>query len=168
MKTINVYEYDELDDEVKAKVLDENRGINVDYFDWWHYVYEDAEQVGITIKAFDLYRSCDIELSYTREDAEAIVAQHGETCETYILADRLLKQCKEITDKIDLLEDDDDYEDKLADLDSSIDILEKEFKYDLEQEYIAILRHEYEWHTSDEAVADMIREWTFTKEGVQV
>ena len=39
METV-VYTFDELSDDAKQKAMDNNREINVDYPEWYHYVYD--------------------------------------------------------------------------------------------------------------------------------
>lgn len=56
-KTIQVFEFKELEDEVKEKVLDKHREINLDY-DWWDFIIEDfiqeAGELGFLIKEEDV------------------------------------------------------------------------------------------------------------------
>ena len=52
-KTINLYEFDELDDVAKDKAVDDNRCINVDHWCWWHAVCDDAKMIGLDITDFD-------------------------------------------------------------------------------------------------------------------
>ena len=54
--TFKVYQFDELSEEVKEKVLDDCRFIMVEYFNWWEFVNEDAENIGLEIVEFDLNR----------------------------------------------------------------------------------------------------------------
>ena len=54
--TFKLYKFNELSDEVKEKVLDDNRYIMVEYFDWYRDVYSDAEEIGFKIEEFDLDR----------------------------------------------------------------------------------------------------------------
>ena len=67
-KTVNVYKFDELSDDVKEKILDKFRDINVDY-EWWEcdldYISEQIkEKVGIDISSkdisFDFGNGCNI------------------------------------------------------------------------------------------------------------
>ena len=38
---ITLYEYRELSEEAKAKVLEKFRGINIDH-EWWEFIFEDC------------------------------------------------------------------------------------------------------------------------------
>ena len=52
---IKVYEFNELSEEAKEKAIEKLWNINVDY-EWWDCVYDDAENIGLKIKEFDLDR----------------------------------------------------------------------------------------------------------------
>ena len=57
METIKIklYSFNELKEDIKDKVIQDNYDINVNY-DWWdstHYIFQ---EYGIKIKSFDLYR----------------------------------------------------------------------------------------------------------------
>lgn len=54
-KTINLYEFDELSEDAKEKALQNLWDINVDH-EWWDYIYEDAERIGLKITGFDIDR----------------------------------------------------------------------------------------------------------------
>ena len=86
MKTvsINVYEYNELDPKIQAKVLGEFSGINVDH-EWWTDTFEDADMVGIRIVNFDIeYKSIKVLPRLSMEEIiEEILKNHGEHCATY-------------------------------------------------------------------------------------
>lgn len=45
-KTIELYRIDELDEKVQEKVLDKYRDWNVDDYEWWEFVYDDATAIG--------------------------------------------------------------------------------------------------------------------------
>jgi hypothetical protein len=150
-KTINLYEFDELDDVAKNKAVDDNRSINVDYWCWWHNVCDDAKTIGLDITDFDLYRN-DIEGRFVNcgayDVAGKIKVEHGFDTPTYELADEFLKAYAKA---------DDDYINDLSD----------EFLKALLEEYRIILTKEFEWLTSDECVIDTIRtnEYEFNKDG---
>ncbi len=56
--TIKLYEFDELSERAQEEAIEKLSDINVDY-DWWKYVYEDAERIGLKINEFDLEREYD-------------------------------------------------------------------------------------------------------------
>ena len=69
IKEIKLYKFDELSDEVKEKVIERLWDINVDC-DWWDAVFDDAEQIGFEINAFDLDRGryCKGNFIWSAED----------------------------------------------------------------------------------------------------
>jgi hypothetical protein len=148
MKTIItiVYEFDELNDTAKERARHWYREVALDY-DWWEYVYEDAAQIGLKIDGFDLDNGKHAEGELTvsvMECCKRILAQHGQTCATYKLAQRVFK------DKRDGLATD-----------------PEEFTRDLLEEYATMLQIESEYLMSDESVDEHIRinEYTFTADG---
>ena len=58
MRTIEIkaYLFNELSEEAKEKAVQNLSNINVQ-FDWWHFIYEDAKNIGLKITSFDLYRN---------------------------------------------------------------------------------------------------------------
>ena len=159
--TRTIYKFDELSDSAKDKALDNCRDYEVEN-DWWEQVYEDASQVGIKITSFDIDRAsyCKGEIPDTEQQAHNIVDNHGEACDTYKVAAAYLKERDETIDTFK--EDaDEDYKDE------KLDDLGEEFTKAILEEYLSILRKEYEYLTSDEAVKEMIEanEYEFTKKG---
>ena len=159
--TRTIYKFDELSDRAKDKALDNCRDYEVEN-DWWEQVYEDASQVGIKITSFDIDRAsyCKGEIPDTEQTAHNIVDNHGEACDTYKVAAAYLKERDETIDTFK--EDaDEDYKDE------KLDDLGEEFTKAILEEYLSILRKEYEYLTSDEAVKEMIEanEYEFTKKG---
>ena len=159
--TRTIYKFDELSDSAKDKALDNCRDYEVEN-DWWEQVYEDASQVGIKITSFDIDRAsyCKGEIPDTEQTAHNIVDNHGEACDTYKVAAAYLKERDETIDTFK--EDaDEDYKDE------KLDDLGEEFTKAILEEYLSILRKEYEYLTSDEAVKEMIEanEYEFTKKG---
>ena len=57
MRTIEIkaYQFKELDETTKQKVIQNNLHINVEH-DWWESTCYTFEQVGVKIEAFDIYR----------------------------------------------------------------------------------------------------------------
>ena len=83
-----LYTYRELSEEAQKKAVENSLYWNVE-FDWWDSAYEDAERLDCKIGGFDLGRSWDIdfELQGTVGDTvQAILSEHGETCDTFELA----------------------------------------------------------------------------------
>jgi hypothetical protein len=92
-KEFPVYKFHELPEDVKDKAIDALYDINVDH-EWWEYVYQDASDIGVEIKEFDIDRGhyCKIRFKgYADEIADAILRSHGNTCETYKTAESAKK-----------------------------------------------------------------------------
>jgi len=140
--THTVYKFDELSDEAKQKALENLAYTNVD-FDWWDSVYYDAEQIGLELQGFDTYRrEIDGRLTQDLPDVcKAIMAEHGDSTETYQLAVKW--QHKHGEDN------------------------EEAFLKELLQEYLSILTKEYDYLTSEEAIVETIEanEYEFYKDG---
>lgn len=92
-KTIQLYQFTELDDTAKERARQWYREGALDY-DWWEYLYDDAKGVGLDITEFDLDRSKHVngKLTMTVEDSiAAILKEHGKACETYRMAQQFQK-----------------------------------------------------------------------------
>ena len=151
-----VYKFEELSDDAKAKALEHLYDINVDH-DWWEFTYEDAKTIGCEIRSFDTGRSNSIDLKCpdAHKTAILIVENHGETCDTRKLADEYLKDYDKITEDGDFIEEPDFGE------------INTEFERALGEEYLSLLRKEYEYQTSEEAIIETIlaNEYEFTEDG---
>lgn len=148
-KTINIYKFDELSEEVQEKVIQDNYHINVDH-EWWEYIYEDAENVGLRISSFDIDRgSIDISSGkYLTEVIDLILDNHGKDTDTYLLADQ--------------------YNNELECLKwPCIEAAEVAFLKDIGECYLSMLRKEYEWLTSEEMIKETIEanEYDFDESG---
>lgn len=148
-----VYRFDELSDKAKQKAIEKRYDINVD-FDWWDYMYADAETIGCTIDGFDIDRGgeCSLTCEDAPETARLIVENHGETCGTRKLADQYLK------DRMELLGEEEE---------GDFDALDTIFQRALGEEYLSLLRQEYEYQTSEAAIIETIlaNEYEFTEDG---
>lgn len=151
-KTIELYQWNELPEEWKKNVLDKHFSINVDH-EWWNFTYEDAKTAGIKITEFDTDRFCKGEFI---EDAlfcaNAIIKEHGEECETYKTAKQFLAERDEIVNTAPK-DKDGEVEDE-SELDEKLDACEEEFRKSILEDYRIILRKEFEYLTSEEAIAE--------------
>jgi len=143
MRTIQVelYQFNELSEDAKQKAI-EQLG-DIDYYDWWSSVYEDAETIGLKITSFDIYhRAIDGDLTEELPTVvKLIFANHGKTTDTYQLAMRYKNKHGEDN--------------------------EEEFRIALLQEYLSILDEEYNYLTSEEAIIETItvNEYEFAEDG---
>lgn len=162
MKTIElkIYKFDELSEEAKQKAIERLYDVNVDY-EWWEFTYDDAEEIGLKITGFDVGRGnyCNGEfIKSAHEVADLIIANHGEECETTKTAIEFMKErdalvCKYSDGKnIEVVAEENEY-----DFDCDCDELEEEFLNSILEDYRVILRNEYEYQTSEEAIIETIR-----------
>lgn len=170
MKTIkiNLYQFEELSDKAKERAISDLFEINVDH-EWWDGVYEDANEVNIKIKGFDIDRG-----SYVNADvdgittAQKIVDTHGKACETYKIARTFLDEYDKLVEKhSDGINTDRVAEGNEYDFDQEADELTEQFSKDITEEYLAILRKEYEYLISKESIIETIKanEYWFTEDG---
>lgn len=168
MRTIRtkVYKFDELSKEAQQTVIDKMYDINVSY-DWWESTYDDANEIGFKITGFDIDRGsyCDGEFQLSAHEVAAnIIRDHGAMCETYKTAQTFLDGVNSIeaTDGEEYGEGE-EYEDKMMEL-------EEEFLKSLCEDYLTMLRQDYEYQTSDEAIKETIEvnEYEFTKDGRRI
>jgi hypothetical protein len=150
-----VYKFEELTKEQQQKAIDNLYDINIDH-DWWDFVYEDAKTIGCEIRGFDIDRGsfCELKMNYPESTARNILENHGKNCDTFKLAEEFLKDCER--NGHHLLGQFEDWED-----------IEREFKRAIAEEYLSMLRREYEYLTSEEAIKETIEcnEYEFTEEG---
>ena len=169
MKTITthttVYKFEELSDEGKAKVLEHYYDINVD-FDWWDCTYDDAKTIGCKITEFDIDRGsyCRLTCDDAHWTACLIVENHGETCDTHKLAKQYLKDREKIFSQAAKDNDGEIPEYPTKDF---LDDLDAAFVRALGEEYLSLLRQEYDYQTSEEAIKETIEanDYDFTEEG---
>lgn len=160
MRTVRtkVYKFSELSKSAKEKAIDSLYYINVDDSYWYESTYEDANNIGIKITSFDIDRGsyCKGEFQLSPHEVAAnIIRDHGEACKTNKTAQTFL----DATNEIEIAEGY-DYEDKMMQL-------EDDFLKSLCEDYLKILRNEYEYQTSKEAIIESIEanEYEFKKDG---
>jgi hypothetical protein len=158
-KTFDIYEFKELDGIARDKVLAYFSDINVDY-NWWEFTYIDASKVQMRISRFDIGRGNYVELEFMQfatDTANSIIDQHGEQCDTH-------KEAKEFLQKWDELvvihsngvNTSEVAEEKQEDFDHEAEILEGEFLEEMKNCYLTMLKNEYEFLTSEEAIIETI------------
>lgn len=170
MRTVRIklYKYNELNEQAKKTAIAKFFDVNVDY-EWWDSIYSDANEIGLKITEFDADTYCKGKLLHSLpEVCNLIMSNHGEQCETYKTAkaylaewDKLVKEHSDgiIPDKVS--------EDKEYEFDQCADELENQLKLSLCEDYRVILRNEYEYLTSTEAIEETIlyNEYDFTQDG---
>jgi hypothetical protein len=154
-KTVNLYLFNELTEDLKSKVLENYYDINVDY-DWWESTYEDAENIGLKITGFDTGRAnyCNGEFTLSAYEVAAnIIRDHGQKCETYKTAFSFMQQWQPIFNEY-MNEDSEHYES--AEYEEKMNDTENDFLNSLLKDYLIILRNEYEYLTSEDAIKETL------------
>lgn len=172
MKTVTqtVYNFSELSEQAQQRAIEQNYYINVS-FEWWESTYEDAQQIGLKITSFDIDRGnyCNGHLlDSATQVAYKILSEHGENCDTYKKASEFLKEYDLLVakyasaDKPNQVAEGNEYE-----FDQEADELEEQFTEDLCECYLSILRDEYEYQTSEEAIIETLNAnaYEFTEDG---
>jgi len=164
--SINLYEFNELDDQAKERARQWYRNGALDY-EWWDVIYDDASNVGLQITGFDLNRRRSANgrfIKYAEDCAKRIVAEHGEQCETFKTASAFLKERAELVSKHT---DPECSNGVTFEGDEAIEQLESEFLKSILEDYSIQLQMEYEYLLSDECVDESIKanEYTFTIDG---
>ena len=168
-RVTKVYRFEELSDTAQEKAMEKLYDINVDY-SWWDCVYEDAKNIGIEIKEFDIGRGSYCKGTFTESEldvAENILKEHGKDCETYMDAYEFVRIIALAENAYRR-----DWPDEF-DADGEFDVAyycpdELEwFQQTIFENYRLILRKEYDYLTSEEAIRDMIEanDYEFTEDG---
>jgi len=165
-----VYEFKELPEDIQEKVIERYYDLNIDY-EWWNCTLDQAkEDAGIDIREFDIYRN-EIGgklIEGIEKSIKLIIANHGKTCETRKLAEEYQQKIIELKTKYPKKNNNTNEGYNQADsYMNELEELEKEYKHDLLEEYLVMLRKEEEYLTSKEAIIETIEanEYTFTIEG---
>lgn len=156
-----VYLFNELSEDVQQKVIENNYHINVDY-NWWESTYDDAKEIGLKITGFDIDRGnyCEGEfLLSANEVAHNIFNSHGEVCKTYKTANDFMNEWQPVFNEY--------LEKEGYELENKLQELESDFLKSLCEDYLIMLRDEYEYQTSKDQVKEAIisNEYEFTKDG---
>ena len=147
-RNYNVYKFDELTEKQQANVIQNYYDINVNH-EWYESVYEDAENIGLKITGFDIDRASYVEgdlICDFQDCIEKILKDHGQSCDTFKLASEYKPKLTAIRA---ILETDESAYDELEGL-------EKGFIQELSECYLSMLRKEYEYLTSSEAIKETI------------
>jgi len=170
---ITTYSFSELSDDAKQTALEKLWDINVAYIPWWEFVFEDAYNIGLKITEFDIDRGayCNGQLTENAHDvAQNILRDHGESCDTHALATQFMADWNTLVEKYsDGIDTNRVTENNEYDFDQEADKLEADFEYSLREEYLSLLRREFEYLTSEEAVRETIEanEYQFLETGKQ-
>lgn len=152
--TVTYYKFSELPEDAQDRAIERLQDINV-HDGWWDHIEREARNLGFEFRMFDIAR-CSIEIDLLDEPSDickGILIDHGPDAATYKLA----SDYRYGTSLSGWHFDDDDRNDPAH----------KEFINALAQEYLSLLRDEYEYLTSREAVIKSIEvnEYEFTETG---
>jgi len=173
MRTIEIkaYQFKELDETTKQKVIEDNLHINVEY-DWWDCTYETFEELGVKVREFDLYRGdCGLHFTLNYTDiASKIIDTFGESTPISITCKNFIKERDALVKKYGEGNEIDGYsvkEELYDEFDEEEEEIILDFTAELSADILEWLRQEYEWLTSEEAIIETIEvnEYEFTEEG---
>ena len=154
-KTINIYSFAELSDKAKETARDNWRQHALDY-EWYDYIYDDAQNIGLKITEFDLDRNRHAAGKFILSAfcvAGKIIKEHGEDCETFTTAAAFLKEYNSFMGKA---EKDEYGELATYALEGALEEIESEFLSSLLEDYSSILQKECDWHLEDDQIDDSI------------
>lgn len=160
--TVTAYTFDELSDKAKEKARQWWRDL-LDVYDVSYATTEDAKAAGLELPEWDVFGgrpTCTVRFADgARNAAKLILANHGETCDTYAAA----KQYLEAEGDAVAMED-------AGDVDGAAEKLgeaENAFRAALQRAYAVMLKAEYEHAYSDAATDEKSasNEYLFTEEG---
>lgn len=169
-ETVKIYTFSELSEEAQEKAIKRHYGINV-YYDWYNHIYDDANRIGLKLTGFgtDRDKHANGEFIDSPYDvAQKIIAEHGDTCDTYQTAQDYISDWNSLVEKYsdgidkDVVTEGNEYE-----FDQWADQLEEDFLKDLLSDYANMLQKESDRLMSDEAIKETLidNEYEFTEDG---
>ena len=167
---VMLYEFRELNESAKEKAIEHFRDFNVDY-EWWSSSYDGMAECGIVIHEFDTHRgTIKSEIDDEYETAQTIISDWGETSNLHVLSKQFLLDRDTLVKKYGEGNQTDGYvvkDDFFNEYDEDLNYLERDYHHDLNEEMWKMLREEYEYLTSDEAVIESIEinNYEFTEDG---
>lgn len=165
-----LYQFHELSEELKKKVLDKQFYINAQH-GWWELVYGTFQDLGVNIKTFELGRAQQIEIEI--EDSEIVTAQKiieswGEDAEGFKEAKKFISDRKALVAKFsDGVKTDIVAEGKEEEFDTECDELEGKFREELKRICLHDLQQDFDYRFTEEAIVDTItlNEYYFNENG---
>lgn len=163
-----VYSFNELSKEAQAKAIQANYDLNVTH-DWWQFMYEDAETIGLKLNGFNLDRGT-IEGEFIDDEiacAKNIVREHGKKTTTYKTSKKFIAQM--VGFKL-IFGDAMDTGDLFYGDEETIQEVFDQFKKDLLKDYLKMLQVDYDYQTSDAAIKETIlaNEYEFEEDGTMI
>ena len=163
---INIFKFNELNEEAKQNAISNLYNINIDY-NWWEFIYEDAKNIGLKITSFNLDRNRHAKGKFilnAPEVAQNILSNHGKECETYKTAESFLEVWQPIFNAY-MDEESEKYES--SESEDEMQELEDDFLNSLLDDYSIILQNACDYLQSDESIIDTIEanDYEFTEDG---
>ena len=169
IKETKTYKFEELTEEQQEKAIENYSDFNVRDGYWFEHYTEDNLDIGLKVSEFDIDRGsfCRFECQEDFETiARNIIKTYGKKEAVYQTATNFLESFSKIQKELesDLEEN---QEDKIYDLEEEKEELEKEFEKELQEDFLSMLRREYEYQTSEEAIKEslIVNDYDFTVEG---
>lgn len=157
--TIEIFKFTELSAEAQQVAINNLSSINVD-FNWWQFIYEDANNVGLKLTSFDLDRNRHakgIFIDSAEDCANKIISEHGESCGTYATAQNYLSERAKLVESLsDGCDIDEVCEGNEDEFDEKCDELDEQFLHDIVEDYSIMLQKECEHLQSNEAIIEAI------------
>ena len=161
MKTIEikVYKFEELDKQTKEKVIDNYRNINVEDFQWYDWIKDDFNRLGLEIQEFDLGRRnyVKIYINNFEDTSNYIIEEFGDSVAIKQTAKNYINEYEKI--QANFKEDED--------IEREVELLNEQYEKEYSEDILSYLRANYESDISDEAVIDTIEanDYDFTTDG---
>jgi len=153
-----VYKFEELSDEAKERVLEDNRYVLVEDYAWYDFIYDEADMIGIEIEGFDLYEGyIKIKLNTSvLNSVESAMQWFGESTEEYKLVKSYYDAIMKLADSDEVKEyleenPDDDAYDAIYNM-SLDDRFYNEYISDMKRLFLKMLEDTYDYLISDEAI----------------
>tara|TARA_R110000764_G_scaffold94491_3_gene178288 strand:- start:93 stop:590 length:498 start_codon:yes stop_codon:yes gene_type:complete len=160
MIKIKAFLFEELDEQTKEKVIENNRTINVDSNFWYECELENFKhELKIKVNEFDVYRTeINITIENSFETAQGIVNFFGKESSIVYSAKTFIRDMIFIEEK---------YEHDGEKLEEELEYLEEEFRGEIAEEILSMLTSQYEYETSDDEIKETIiaNEYEFTEDG---
>ena len=163
---INIFKFNELNEEAKQNAISNLYNINIDH-NWWEFIYEDAKNIGLKITSFNLDRNRHAKGKFilnAPEVAQNILSNHGKECETYKTAESFFFLLQPIFNAY-MDEESEKYES--SESEDEMQELEDDFFNSLLEDYSIILQNACDYLQSDESIIDTIEanDYEFTEDG---
>ena len=164
-ETFKVYKFDELSEASKEKAIDKHIHINVN-FDWWEVTYEDVKNhLGLQLQGFDIGRGSNVD--YNKSELMASIRSSNDFLEAlkeYYPTKEYLQTMVSDYSKRSAEYEKSEYSERIE---AELDQIEYEITSNLDYMLLTMLREEYDYLTSKEAIIETFEanEYEFKENG---